>query len=960
MSTEANSIQDGRRNDETTDELYPGVPYESSPSEPHREAFRSLPEEGFPGVPQDSNTETSRDIPGVASSYHSVPYEQSSGSYSNLQAGENRNRDASPVLLDGVPYDSSDGTKAHPGVTIQDSDSAVPSLSEGSFHGIPYQLSESDVRNPPALSSFQEIPYESSHKISEEDTFPGVPDDPSPNNNASEDTTPNEPFESDSSLREGNVGKAFPSLPSDAFPGVPDDPSPNHASDPTPYEAVESDTSLRGGNIREAFPSLPSDAFPSVPDEPSSNVSEDTTPYEPFQSDSSLRGGNVREAFPSLPSDAFPGVPDEPSESESSLRDHPIQPQDVATPPTNEEDLTPTEKETKIGSNQRVQEIFAEIDQIDIGKIKLRPDTTRYLETLNGYLQCFERLQEVYAEVDQDHVLADHKIQGIQRQLPQQSKYGKPVRNIVELYEVATVVLPIYISKVRGLVASVSKDLKSGPEDIQFLLPPGEKKLKERRRAWEKAKKYNTKRKPGAPESWLYDIVRGSVVFENANQLLYFLGRIESDQSIQIVKSKNRFRNPTLSGYRDWNLQIQFSTVINGHIAPHICELQLHHKVIKETDTELGSHRYYEFLREYYDNSTGSLEERLEDLRMISDGGSLNLEFLKEVIQNPVGIERMNRLAILFLDHVNDYRLAMVIANATRESDISNVHTQLGNILNKQGRLEDAMEMYLQDLDIRLEKLGSDHPDLQLAYGNIANVLRDQGRHGEAINMYRISLNIKRAALGRYHADTARSYNGIAHVLFNQGKYEESMAMHREALDIQLKVLGQGHPDTATSYAGLASTSHKQGHFSNALKMCDIALKIRLKALGRDHPDVATIYFNIGNILLEQSKHKGARNAFQQALDIRIKTLGQYHSLTGQVYHSISKTHYSMALVLSKQGRLDEALRLFQQALDIQIKIHGRTHPAAGRIYKTMARILDKQLKREAAERMRQLARRCK
>ncbi|KAL3930127.1 MAG: hypothetical protein SGBAC_011900 [Bacillariaceae sp.] len=170
-------------------------------------------------VPQHSNVETSLDIPGA--SYHSVPFEHSGGSggSSDLQGGEdtNRYRDDSPALqllqdaFHGIPRESSESALTdNPGVTVQEP--AVPSLSEGSFHGIPYEdsspPSESDMADPTALSSFQEIPYEydglpgvpdGSSPNSSQDALPAVPYEPSTRNPAT-GTLPDEPMESESSV----------------------------------------------------------------------------------------------------------------------------------------------------------------------------------------------------------------------------------------------------------------------------------------------------------------------------------------------------------------------------------------------------------------------------------------------------------------------------------------------------------------------------------------------------------------------------------------------------------------------------------------------------------------------------------------------------------------------------------------------------------------------------------------
>jgi len=300
-------------------------------------------------------------------------------------------------------------------------------------------------------------------------------------------------------------------------------------------------------------------------------------------------------------------------------------------------------------------------------------------------------------------------------------------------------------------------------------------------------------------------------LFDNADQILDFLELIRADESIEIVKSKNRFRNPTLSGYRDWNLQLQISS--NDGSMKHICELQLHLEEIKEAAVKLGSHKYYEFFRKYYAGATDTLEGRLDDLRMICKGGSFNTQFLGDVLRNPLDLSCMIRIAGLFEDQLNDYQLAIIVINILREIFLrpADFFTRMGILFWKQGKLEEALTMHQEALDIRLKALGPDHTDTADSYNNIALVLNDQGKLEEALALYQLALDIKLKALGPDHTNTADSYNNMALVLNDQGKLEEAIAMHQKALGIQLTVLGPDHVDMADTYNNMGCVLCKQG-----------------------------------------------------------------------------------------------------------------------------------------------------
>ncbi|KAL3934974.1 MAG: hypothetical protein SGBAC_009415 [Bacillariaceae sp.] len=243
-----------------------------------------------------------------------------------------------------------------------------------------------------------------------------------------------------------------------------------------------------------------------------------------------------------------------------------------------------------------VEDILEEIDQIDTDKIKIRPETLKYFETVTAYIKCFDELEALYNEMDPSRKLADYDMPDIHLPVQQLSMSGEPVKNLVELYEVAEEMLPMFKAKIENLMGGMDTSrVCAASADAHFKLPPGENKLKGKRRASEKAKDNYSKSEPGPPESWLYDIVRGSILFDTADQMIELLVRIREDETIEIIKSKNRFCNPTLSGYRDWNLKLEIST--NDGNIKHICELQLHLEAIKEADERLGSHSHYEFFR---------------------------------------------------------------------------------------------------------------------------------------------------------------------------------------------------------------------------------------------------------------------------------------------------------------------------------------------------------------------------
>jgi len=66
---------------------------------------------------------------------------------------------------------------------------------------------------------------------------------------------------------------------------------------------------------------------------------------------------------------------------------------------------------------------------------------------------------------------------------------------------------------------------------------------------------------------------------------------------------------------------------------------------------------------------------------------------------------------------------------------------------------------------------------------NLTDVLDSQGRYEEAAQMHQQTLELNDKVLGREHPLTLDSMNALSLVLNSQGKYKESGQLQRQALE---------------------------------------------------------------------------------------------------------------------------------------------------------------------------------
>jgi protein O-mannosyl-transferase len=169
-------------------------------------------------------------------------------------------------------------------------------------------------------------------------------------------------------------------------------------------------------------------------------------------------------------------------------------------------------------------------------------------------------------------------------------------------------------------------------------------------------------------------------------------------------------------------------------------------------------------------------------------------------------------------------------------SDNFIMHTYIGNILYSQGREEDAINHYLQALEIQ--------PDFIDARINLGNALIDLGRTEEAINHYLQVLKIK--------PDFAEIHINLGNALEKLDRIQEATNHYLQAIKI--------YPNSAEAHFYLGVSLGKQGHLKNAINHLLKSLQIK--------PDSMEAHYNLGVAFLHQKNIERAINHFQKELQI--------------------------------------------------------------------------------------------
>jgi tetratricopeptide (TPR) repeat protein len=140
-------------------------------------------------------------------------------------------------------------------------------------------------------------------------------------------------------------------------------------------------------------------------------------------------------------------------------------------------------------------------------------------------------------------------------------------------------------------------------------------------------------------------------------------------------------------------------------------------------------------------------------------------------------------------------------------------------------------------MEVRQEMFGREHPDTLASMNHLAQVLQRQGKYEEAEAMNRQTLALSETVLGLEHPETLMSMSNLALVLQRQGKYEEAEAMNRQTLALSEMVLGLEHPEMLTSIHCLAYLLAKLCYYHKSLALYERACDGYYLVLGEDHPN---------------------------------------------------------------------------------------------------------------------------
>ena len=218
--------------------------------------------------------------------------------------------------------------------------------------------------------------------------------------------------------------------------------------------------------------------------------------------------------------------------------------------------------------------------------------------------------------------------------------------------------------------------------------------------------------------------------------------------------------------------------------------------------------------------------------------------------------------------HAGDYQAAHerlvrsveVRRKVVGEGSLTDAFTlgEIGSVLVKLERYEEAEKAYREALDVQIAQLGDHHPRVAEMLNNLAVGLRQTGKLEESGAAHCRAIEVRREVFGPESSHVANSYLNLSWVLAEMGRPNDALALLSRAEATARKVGAQEVLVSQAIYVQ-GSIGSLDGDPATARAQLAEAMRIGEAAVGKDHPHLADYASNLAWLDLAGGRLDSAR-----------------------------------------------------------------------------------------------------
>jgi len=287
---------------------------------------------------------------------------------------------------------------------------------------------------------------------------------------------------------------------------------------------------------------------------------------------------------------------------------------------------------------------------------------------------------------------------------------------------------------------------------------------------------------------------------------------------------------------------------------------------------------------------------------------------------------------VLALDYLN---LALQHRGSAGDSAIANVFIQMGNILAKLNRKNQAAQMFERAEKLQLKTLSPDHPDLSytyLAWSDMALQMNDNRR---ALHYLDRAYQIQSHSLPDTHSDFAEVYTKYGHFYEKQRDFARALVYYQKALDNQLKTLSSSHPSVSQTYLIMGLVHKKLINYPQTLSCFDKVLQNELERKKPGDSSLTAAFKRMADLHFELTNLDQALHFYLQALNNELNSKSYDDSSLVSLYQVIAD-------IFHRKNVLDQALLYSNRLLDCYLRQQSKNNESIKQTYSLIGDIYSK------------------
>mmetsp|Transcript_23238 Transcript_23238/g.44243 ORF Transcript_23238/g.44243 Transcript_23238/m.44243 type:complete len:781 (+) Transcript_23238:252-2594(+) len=552
-----------------------------------------------------------------------------------------------------------------------------------------------------------------------------------------------------------------------------------------------------------------------------------------------------------------------------------------------------------------------------------------FVEKMDMFTRCRKECDEIWQKTPWEpdaHKKVASSIEWVDRfesrpEMRQTGARGEVVQSVGELYRMAGEVKPRFDEVLRNVGE------RCGVKPAMVLTVP----LKSKERLVEKLSKYQARHgdqpKMQPPVSWVFDVVRGSLIARTAEQIMDLMETLRAREAVELMKGtergweisrvKNRFDKALVHGYRDLLVSIRFRVDQSWHV----CELQIHTAKLWEYNVVFGMHRLYEYLRPYFNLGMNGPDARKKSKDLVA-----LLESWK-LARNARGAERLS-----VATNMHQTLVAWFTKRCTRQTrgkvlKCPVLQTCKDDLLLLQviGLLQPLVfvsEEILLQLEESLKSKKSVKYALALAEtGRTLFQVSKGTKLNESEQYCRDALAIVEEITGAAEDNSAALcpiLTVLVEILLVKGEFQEAGRTACRIVAMQEKMdLPPNHPSRAVPARHMAAYLKSHGRDAEAIPVLENCLQISEQALGADHPQCARVLHSLVDCLVTTRQTPEALASLKRLCETYASNYG------GDGYPGNATNLSLFGNLLLAKGQHEEALAALEKSLETSQALHG-------------------------------------